>query len=90
MLACTDIAFQEDRVNLVGEAEDFPSQIAASSEEFPDGAGSEILLNRLDFWLLSVEFFIRESGLEWRQWHGKVAEGSLAAAHVDQVDDSRV
>jgi hypothetical protein len=77
-------------VNLVGKAEDLPSQIAASSEEFPNGVGAEVLLNRLDFWLLSVEFLIRISGLEWRQWHGKIAEGTLAAAHTDQVYDVRV
>lgn len=90
MLACADVPFLENRVDLVGQAEDLPSQIAASSEEFPDGARSEVLFNRLDFGLMSVGLFIRESGLEWRQWQGKVAEGTLAAAHIDQVYGVRV
>ena len=65
MLTCADVLFVEYRVDLVGEAEDLSGQIAASSEEFPNGAGSEVLLNRLDFWPLSGDVFIREAGLEW-------------------------
>ena len=90
MLACADVLLLKDGVNLIGEAEDISGQIAASSEEFPDGARSEVLFNRLDFGLMSVGLFIRESGLEWRQWQGKVAEGTLAAAHIDQVYGVRV
>lgn len=90
MLACENVPFLEDRVDLVGQTEDLPSQIAASSEEFPDGAGSEILLNRLSFPPLSGEVSIRESSLERRQWCGEVAEGTFTTAHIDPLYDMRV
>jgi hypothetical protein len=72
----------EDWVNVVSEAEDLPGQIAASSEEFFDGAGSVVYFSRLAILTLSSETFNGEFGVEWRQWHGKFAERTLAAAHV--------
>ena len=90
VLACADVLLLKDGVNLIGEAEDISGQIAASSEEVPDWAGSKVLLNRLSFRPLGGKVSIRNSGLEWRQRHSKAAEGTLAAAHIDRVYDMRV